>query len=765
MSAQSTHSEVIPNEKEQYFLLLTNIEDSSLEYLSDTLETYCGIVTDDLHPKSDCFYKQFLHPEDYEKYLDHLDSFRNKKTAKIKETRARVKNKNGSWDWFEFSSRFYTGDPVKKDKVILSLVSKVLESNPGLNPSPRYFSSEGDYRNLIESLDEAFCVIEMIFDRENKPVDYMFMETNPAFEEQVNLQNVIGKTMKELVPAHEDHWFEVYGKVALTGEPIRFQYCAEKIDNTWFDVYAFRAENCQKVVLLFRNITEAKLAEENLKKAKAELEKKAVERQEKLRQSEELLQTIFDTSNQGIAVFKPLYNKDGNIRDFKFIKINEVLGKMYKDSVPLNRTYLQVSKYGQKIGVFDALKKVVKTGELLDKEYYFNRDGYDHWFRVTGRTQNELLIATIEDITKKKREAQELEETVRFKKQLVQTSPETIMIVNLNSFSVRYINKDIFTEEGITRKKVEDMPLQDILPYVHPRDREIVMDMHRNLLKSSEDDILDIEVRLKINGVSWEWFSVRGKVFQRKDENWVDEYVLLVRNIHKQKATQEALLNAEKFSIQGELARMLAHELRNPIASIGMATEVLGHKVGSPQKEELKNYFQILGRSAKTLDKLVNNLLNSANYSPCVLKEEDLASIIESSIEKASDRIYLSGLKINKNYQKGSYPVMADKEKLEIAIVNILVNASEAVVPNEGIIEIGIESHKTGFQLSIKDNGHGLESDQIDKLFDAFYTNKESGTGIGLNSVKNIMQEHDAKIEVCSKPDQGTTFRMYFHKI
>lgn len=359
----------------------------------------------------------------------------------------------------------------------------------------------------------------------------------------------------------------------------------------------------------------------------------------------------------------------------------------------------------------------------------------------------------------------ELNETIRFKKQLVRTSPETIMIINLNDQKVRYINKDIYPQVGMNKEGIQGMNIKDILPYVHPRDRETLIDLHKKLLKSKDDDIHDIEIRLKLRGTNWEWFSVRGKVFHRKNENWVDEYVLLVRNINKQKTTQKDLINAEKFSIQGELARMLAHELRNPIASIGMATEVLQHKVASPQKEELENYFKILSRSAKTLDKLVTNILNSANYSPCLLKEEDLGSIIDSSIEKASDRIYLSGINVKKNYQEGSYPILADKEKLEMAFVNILVNASEAVIPDHGKIEINIENNNAEYILSISDNGHGLEADQIDKLFDAFYTNRETGVGVGLNSVKNILEEHDAKIEVCSKLNQGATFKMFFNKI
>lgn len=359
----------------------------------------------------------------------------------------------------------------------------------------------------------------------------------------------------------------------------------------------------------------------------------------------------------------------------------------------------------------------------------------------------------------------ELQETVQFKQQLVRTTPETIMIINLNDKCIRYINTDIYPGEGLDKESIEGTPMEKVLPYIHPKDREKLVELHKKLLKSNDDDIHDIEIRLNlIRTEGWEWFSIRGKIFQRRDENWVDEYVLLVRNINKQKATQKALINAERYSIQGEIARTLAHELRNPLASIGMATEVLNQKVNKTEKEQLKNYFDILLRSTKILNKLVGDLLNASNYSPTVLKNHNLGCIVESSLEKASDRIYLAGIELRKNFS-GEFPIKADKEKLEIAILNILVNASEATPPENGIIEIDIKEDKSYFTLSIKDNGHGMDKEERERLFDAFYTNKKMGTGIGLNSVKNILEEHDAKIEVCSQPEEGATFKIHFHKI
>ncbi len=125
--------------------------------------------------------------------------------------------------------------------------------------------SEERYRTLFESMDEGFCVIEMIFDQNGQPVDYIFLETNPAFERQCGLYNVQGKRMRELIPHHEDDWFEIYGNVALTGEPIRFENAAEALQR-WYDLYAYRIglPSERKVAVLFKDITERKLAEEAL---------------------------------------------------------------------------------------------------------------------------------------------------------------------------------------------------------------------------------------------------------------------------------------------------------------------------------------------------------------------------------------------------------------------------------------------------------------------------------------------------------------------
>ncbi|UXI70526.1 response regulator [Tahibacter amnicola] len=125
--------------------------------------------------------------------------------------------------------------------------------------------SEARYRSLFESIDEGFCTIEMLYDEDGRAVDYRFLEANAAFERQTGLRNPVGQRMRTLAPGQEQHWFDIYNHVAVTGEPLRFEHRAEALDR-WFSVYAFRTGEPEQrqVAVLFDDVTERKLANEKL---------------------------------------------------------------------------------------------------------------------------------------------------------------------------------------------------------------------------------------------------------------------------------------------------------------------------------------------------------------------------------------------------------------------------------------------------------------------------------------------------------------------
>jgi two-component sensor histidine kinase len=140
----------------------------------------------------------------------------------------------------------------------------------------RLRESGATYRKMFDSIDQGFCVIEVLFDDQNHPVDYRFLDTNRSFEAQTGLKDAVGQTMRTLRPEHEAHWFEIYGQVALTGEAVRFENRAAALAR-WFDVYAFRvgAPEQHWVAILFSDITSERRDRERLALLSTEVDHRA----------------------------------------------------------------------------------------------------------------------------------------------------------------------------------------------------------------------------------------------------------------------------------------------------------------------------------------------------------------------------------------------------------------------------------------------------------------------------------------------------------
>ncbi len=131
-------------------------------------------------------------------------------------------------------------------------------------------SHDARYRALFDSIDQGFCIVEMLFDEHGQPCDYRFLELNDAFVQHTGLVDAEGRRMRELAPDHESYWFQAYGAVVLTGDPVRFQQRAAAL-RRWFDVYAFRIDRpeLRRVGVLFRDITHQTQAQEALRASEA----------------------------------------------------------------------------------------------------------------------------------------------------------------------------------------------------------------------------------------------------------------------------------------------------------------------------------------------------------------------------------------------------------------------------------------------------------------------------------------------------------------
>lgn len=191
----------------------------------------------------------------------------------------RLRRRDGEYYWMIDAARPWLGVEGEFEGYIGSVMDiseRVRSEAERKQASLALRESEEKYRLLFNSMDEGFCVIEMLFDEGDRPIDYRFLDVNPTFAQQTGLADAQGKRIREMVPNLETHWFEVLGKVALTGEPVRFEDHARDM-HRWFDVFGFRfgAPELRQVAVLFRNVTERRLAEAALKESERKIREQA----------------------------------------------------------------------------------------------------------------------------------------------------------------------------------------------------------------------------------------------------------------------------------------------------------------------------------------------------------------------------------------------------------------------------------------------------------------------------------------------------------
>jgi len=235
--------------------------DGVITYTSPSVERVSGYTPEEFVGRNP-FEEGDIHPDDLEVCARAFEQLAERPGHSVT-LQHRYRHKSGEWRWLESSFTSLYHDPA-----VGGLVANFRDVTARKRAEERVRESEERHRTLFEMMDEGFCVIEMIFDESGEPHDYRFEQVNPAFERHTGLRGATGKTIREMVPDHEPHWFETYGRVALTGEPVRFVDHAAAMGR-WFDVYAFRPDGAgsRRVAILFNDISERKRAEEALRES------------------------------------------------------------------------------------------------------------------------------------------------------------------------------------------------------------------------------------------------------------------------------------------------------------------------------------------------------------------------------------------------------------------------------------------------------------------------------------------------------------------
>jgi signal transduction histidine kinase len=219
------------------------------------------------------------------------------------------------------------------------------------------------------------------------------------------------------------------------------------------------------------------------------------------------------------------------------------------------------------------------------------------------------------------------------------------------------------------------------------------------------------------------------------------------------------LRTIEKFAATGRISRTIAHEVRNPLTNINLAVEQLRNEI--PPNKDLDLLFEMISRNSNRINQLIGDLLNATRVSELQYVKVSINDILDNSLEFAMDRIELKQINVIKDYDKDICPVLVDQEKIEIAFLNIIVNAVEAM-EDHGTLHLSTETKNNRCVIKIRDTGKGMSKGDLGRLFEPYFTTKEKGTGLGLTNTQNIILAHNANIKVESELGKGASFTISF---
>ncbi|ARK32691.1 PAS domain S-box protein [Halalkalibacter krulwichiae] len=256
------------------------------------------------------------------------------------------------------------------------------------------------------------------------------------------------------------------------------------------------------------------------------------------------------------------------------------------------------------------------------------------------------------------------------------------------------------------------------------------------------------EIPVEITLSSW---KVDGEVFLSA----------MVRDVTTRKKTEEILLNSEKLTVAGQFAAGIAHEIRNPLTSINGFLQLLRHELS-----EEPYYFPIIIKEINRIEVILSELLLLAKPQRTTDRKVDLTKVAKQIATLTSAHATLYDIEIIMEVEEGSsYTLLGDENQIKQTLINFLKNAIEAM-PNGGEVKLQMTTNESNeIVIKVVDQGVGIPPEQLSKIGNPFFTTKETGTGLGFMISKQIVENHQGKLEILSEVDIGTTIEITFPQV
>jgi len=219
-------------------------------------------------------------------------------------------------------------------------------------------------------------------------------------------------------------------------------------------------------------------------------------------------------------------------------------------------------------------------------------------------------------------------------------------------------------------------------------------------------------------------------------------------------------MNEQKPRIS--LSSVLAHEVRNPLTNIDLAIEMLSDSI---YDNEQRLFVDIIKRASIRINGLITALVASDVPTEVHYGNQSVNQLLDKVLSMAEDRIRLKNISVTRAYTAIDCGIWMDKQQMEIALTNIIINAIDAMPINGGKLKLLTQSVNGLCLITIEDNGMGITKENLGNIFKPFFTRKSGGMGIGLSTTLEILRANQVRVDVKSEPGHGTRFLLSFERV
>ena len=597
---------------------------------------------------------------------------------------------------------------------------------------------------------DGFAYHRIVVDGAGKPVDYIFLEVNHAFEKMTGLkrEKIIGKKVTTVLPGIEkdpSDWIGVYGRVALTGEPVQFENRAESLGK-WYKVVAYCPEKGH-FVALFEDITERKKAEEVLSKLNKELEERVRKRTEEVSIERQRLYNVLET----LPVYVILLDKD-----YCVPFANKIFRERFGESHG-RRCYDFLFKRESPCENCETYKVLKINGP--HRWEWTGPDGRDYDiydFQFIEADGSNLILEMGIDITERKRAEKQIRDASMYSRSLLEASLDPLVTINSEG-KITDVNQATELATGCSREELIGSDFSNY--FTEPEKAKMGYKQVFN-----EGFVRDYP--LAIRHKSGKKIDVLYNATIYTNEAGVRQGVFAAaRDITELKKAEELaqesakrLKDAERLAAIGATAGMVGHDIRNPLQAIISDIFLAKTELAStPESDEKVNALESLTEIEKNVDyinKIVADLQDFARPLQPNVEETDIKLIIDELLKKNG---LPENIKVTVKVETGAKKVVADSSYINRIMYNLVNNAVQAM-PKGGKLTIKAYKEANDLIISVKDTGVGIPENVKSKLFTPMFTTKAKGQGFGLAVIKRMTESLGGTVSFESQEGKGTTF-------